>query len=198
MPGIPMIVIMLFGASIALSLFGSHGHCSKPNASDKVSLLLFYGSFDKDQDGTLSIGEIVAFFEWCKSNIRYEAHRHYKSPLKTFRTKCGNCLDQALLMAHCLSFFYRFPGYIGCIVIEEDHKREKHACCLLPVSRENKAQMENCLGYKINSFTVPNDRRCFIVIDPLYCDKFGKLETTNYNLIEIKTLRDFPFNDMST
>jgi hypothetical protein len=193
--GIPMIAIMFCCTVIILGLFGSCGSGSKPNFNEKTNLLLFYGSFDRDQDGILSIGEIVGLFEWCKSNIKYQAHSYYKSPLKTFRTKRGNCLDQALLITHCLSIFYRFPGYIGCIIIEENHKKEKHACCLLPVSRENKAQMENYLGYKISSFTVPNDRRCFVVIDPLYCDKFGKLETTDYNLREIRTLRDFPFND---
>ena len=198
MQGMAIIAIMLFGAGIALSLFRSLGHKSMPNNNEKANLLLFYGSFDKDRDSALSITEIISLFQWCKSNIRYEAHRSYNSPLKTFRTKRGNCLDQALLIAHCLSFFYQFPGYIGCIIIEEDHKREKHACCLLPVSRENKNQIDSYLGYKTSCFNVPNDRRCFIVIDPLCCDKFGKLETANYNLIEIKTLRDFPFNDIQT
>lgn len=194
---IPMIVIGLFGAGIALSLFGSLGLKHKQNISDEVGLLLFYGSFDKDQDGTLSINEIISFFKWCKANIEYEPHGYFRSPLKTFRTRRGNCLDQALLIAHCLSFFYRFPGYIGCIMVKEGHKRVKHACCLLPVSKDNKNQIDRKLGYEVSCFNVSNDKRCFIIIDPLYCDKFGKLETTDYNLIEIRTLRDFPFNNMT-
>lgn len=198
MSGISENIIVILSICIVSLFVTSLYHKHKQINQGEVELLLFYGSFDKDQDGTLSIEEIVDFFDWCQSNIKYKPHRHYQSPVKTFKTRRGDCLDQSLLIAHFLSVFYHWRGLVGNIVAGNQQKRVNHACCLLPVSRNNKNQINRFIGYEISCFNVPYDDLFYIIVDPLYCDKFGKLETSDYSLTDIKGLQDYSFNDMTS
>jgi hypothetical protein len=166
--------------------------------SDEIDLLLFYGSFDEDRDGTASTDEIIAFFDWVKDNIEYEAHTNYQSPVETFKTKRGDCLDQSLLLAHFLYVYFRVEGLIGSIAAENKGTQVNHACCLMPVTKEAKERINKHLGYKVDYFDVPYNNLCYIILDPLYVRRFSELRTYDYCLKDIRGLHDHHFKDMTT
>jgi len=162
----------------------------------EIDLLLFYGGFDKDHDGCLYVSEIVDLFQYCQTSIEYHAHEGYQTPLETLHKKTGDCIDISLLIAHCLYTYYRIEPVIGNIALDNDGKTVNHATCLMPLSLEMKDIMNEELGYEVNYFQLGNDSIYHVIIDPLCCSEFGKLNTKNFILLHARPLRDYRFNDL--
>ncbi len=187
-----VIINIAFVGIMALSL--NHSHTKK--VETEIDLLLFYGSFDKDQDGCLYVTEMVDLFKWCQTEIEYNAHEGYQTPLETVHKKSGKCIDVSLLIAHCLYTYYRIEPFLGNIALNNDGKTINHACCLMPLTSEMKKIMNEELGYSVNYYHFGEDSIYYIIIDPLVCEKFGEVNTKNYYLIKANPLRNYPFKDL--
>ena len=158
--------LSLYFVFIAMLLGIPSDHCGSID-KDEVRLLLFYGSFDENRDGVLSIDEVIEFYLWCQCQIDYHAHQGYQSPVESFRTRKGDCLDVSLLIAHFLTVFSYQHVFIGNIAVDNKGKEANHACCLVLLSKDIKDRMINYLGYSVHYFNHDNDL-CYIIIDPLY------------------------------
>jgi len=180
---------------MALSEF-TFNHNNKKNIESEIDLLLFYGSFDRDHDGYLYVTEINDLFEWCQTEIEYNAHEGYQSPLETVQKKSGDCLDISLLIAHCLKMYFGNEPLIGGIAWNNGGDNVNHACCLLPLSPEMKGIMSEELGHSVSYFRCQEESVCLVIIDPLCCRDLGILNVEKYYLIRIRTLEDYPFEDM--
>ena len=163
---------------------------------DAIDLLLFYGSFDENKNGELSLDEIMGFYTWCQHEIDYHAHDGYQSPVKTYRERKGDCLDISLFVACFLHVFSYGRVFVGDIAVDNQGKEANHACCLLLTSRESKDDIGKRLGYDVHYFRHANEELCYIIIDPLFGDKFGKVNTDDYNLKSTGNLSDYRFSDM--
>lgn len=163
---------------------------------DELRLLLFYGSFDEHHDIFISIKEEVDFFEWCKENIKYEAHEGYQSPIETYRNRCGDCLDMSLLFAHFLYVYCAVKPLIGKIAVNNHGEEINHACCLLPVPACIREDYNRQLGYRVSYFVLPDDDLSYIVIDLTHSTRFGQINTSDYYLIRADPLSEYYFSDM--
>ena len=187
-----LIINIAFVGIMALSL--NHNHTKK--VETEIDLLLFYGSFDKDQDGCLYVTEMVDLFKWCQNEIEYNAHEGHQTPLETVHKKSGKCIDISLMIAHCLYSYFRVEPYIGEIALNNEDMTVNHACCLIPLPAEMKEIMNEELGYEVNFFHIGNDSIYYVIVDPLCCNEFGLLNTEKYYLLHARPLRDYKFNDL--
>lgn len=173
-------------------------HYKKQIHEDEVNLILFYGSFDDDRDGFLSIGEMANFFYWCQSEITYEAHEFYMSPVSLYKIRRGDCLELSLFAAHFFYVYFRGNAYVGNIAVENQGTRVNHACCLLAITKDAKKKINQKLGYQVDYYTDPSGEFYYLIIDPLCCRRFGELNTRDYCLMNIKYLHEFHLTDIST
>jgi len=176
----------------------SYNHNKKQIHEDEIQLLLFYGSFDDDKNGTLSVDEIVNFFEWTQHEITYEAHKSFQSPIQTFESRRGDCLDISLLTAHFFYVYFRMKAYIGNIAVENQGQRVNHACCLMPIGEDTKKRINKMLGYQVDYFKDPSGKFSYLIVDCLCCDRFSELNTQDYCLVDIKYLHQYYLRDIST
>jgi len=190
--GIALVINVVIIALFTLSFNQNH----KKKVETEIDLLLFYGSFDKDQDGCLYVTEMVNLFKWCQIEVEYNAHEGYQTPLETVHRKSGDCIDISLLIAHCLYSYYRVEPYIGEIALNNQDMTVNHACCLFPLLSDMKEIMNEELGYSVNYYHFGEDSIYYVIIDPLCSDEFGLVNTKEYYLIKANPLRHYPFKDL--
>ena len=169
-----------------------HRHVSH----DAINLLLFYGSFDENKNGELSLHEITEFYSWCQHEIVYHAHDGYQSPVKTYRESKGDCLDISLFIAYFLRVFSYEQVFIGDVAADNQGKKANHACCLLLISIETKNDINKKLGYDMHYFRHADEELCYIIIDPLFSDRFGRVDSDDHYLKSIGNLSEYRFSDM--
>jgi hypothetical protein len=192
------IFALITGIGILFVSSVSYNHAKKQIHEDEVDLLLFYGSFDEDRNGILSIDEIVNFFEWTQHEIEYEAHDSFQSPIQTLKSRRGDCLDISLLTAHLFYVYFRTNACIGDIAVGNQGQRANHACCLMPVSEDTKKHINERLGYQVDYFNDPSGKFTYLIVDCLCCERFSELNTLDYCLVNIKYLHQYYLCDIST